>query len=557
MKRILSILLACAFVVSAAACSNTTDSKDTTAATSTQDKETEKGEETTKDNESKTNEPASEDGFPLVTEPTTLKVWGYNIPDLDLDSSLANNWYEEKTGVTIEFDLFSNADANEAFNLMVASQIYPDIIAGGFTTDRVNMSVEGGLIIPLNDYIEDSVGYKRVLEERPDFKDLLTAPDGNIYTFMYTDTGAHIQSQYKLWVYQDWLDDLDMEMPQTTEEYKEMLQAFVSTDLNNNGEADELGLVGFRNDRYSDPLCFLMNPFELYHHDFHHITDDGDIRFIANTDGWREGLRYMNDLFESGLLLKETYIQDPAQFKSLSDRPKGETIVGSFSLWVNMIVDNTILEWTDYVAVPPLEGPSGLRQSAAAPSGRFGLCTAITTACEEPELAFKWLDWFLTEEGTMFYHFGVENETYTLEDKPSYLGTTPSITTIKTEKRELFDMSFFPYFDSREVRYGVTEDESLRNIDNTYVLLSAAEAYEPYYKMHNLPELVWCDDTDLITKKADYQALFKNYIEASYTEFILGTKDIDDDAQWESYKNELEAMGLEDYLSTLKEYYNS
>lgn len=44
-------------------------------------------------------------------------------------------------------------------------------------------------------------------------------------------------------------------------------------------------------------------------------------------------------------------------------------------------------------------------------------------------------------------------------------------------------------------------------------------------------------------------------IRRSYTEFILGVRDIDDNAVWQAYLNELNDMGLERYLEVCDEYY--
>ncbi len=498
--------------------------------------------------------------MPLTTEPVTLKVWGPSSPDNDYTSNVTTTEYEKLSGVHIEWDLYSNTTGDEAFNLMVASGDYPDIIAGSHSTDKISMLVEGGIIIPLTHYIDTiGVNYQKALAEQPQYRDMLTAPDGNIYTFMYTDTGVHKDSEYKMWVYADWLEKLNMKAPTTPEEFKQMLIAFKEQDPNQNGQKDELGLVGFYNGRQSDPIRYLMNAFQLYRENYYYITDDGKLEFIANTDGWREGLRYLNDLFESGLLLEETYVQDESQFKALLNKPAGETIIGAFPFWYQgAIIDSKVLNWTDYEALAPLKGPTGLQQSAARKGGNFNLNTAITANCKNPEIAFKWLDWMISDEGNIFGMHGVEGITYDMSDSPSYSGNTPSFKLRKLEKAfnlYLWNSGFFPRYDRADVRYGTTADDSLRNSDNTYVLLTAAKTYEPYYVWHNIPDVVWCSDTDLITKKADYQTLFNDFIAATDTAFVIGTKDIDNDAEWENYKASLESMGLADYLKVLETFY--
>lgn len=498
------------------------------------------------------------DGMPLVTEPLTLKVWGHESVDNDYYTNVTTTEYEKMTGVHIEWDLFSSSmDVNQAFNLLVASGEYPDIMATGFSTEQIKMCIEGNVLLPLNDLIEQyGTNYKNVLEEQPQYRDMLTANDGNIYTFMYTDTGVHKDSEYKMWVYTEWLDKLGLKEPTTPEEFKQMLIAFRDNDPNGNGQADELPLTGFYKGRQSDPICYLMNPFQLYNDNYFYITDDKKVEFIANTDGWRDGLRYLHDLYKDGLILEETYVQDKTQFQALLNRPKGETIVGVFPFWFQGdAIDSKVLDWTDYQAIAPLKGPTGLQQTAARKGGDFRLDVGITTQCKNPEVAFRWLDWMLSEEGLYFGHYGVEGITYEWVDQPSFSGADRSIKLYKTDKPQVWNSGFFPRYDKAEARYATSFDEAQKNIDNTYVLYSAAKIYEPYYVWHNVPTVVWCTDDNVSVALSDYQTLFNDVIGSNYTAFVMGTQDINDDAQWQAYLDSLNSLGLEDYINTLTKYY--
>lgn len=498
--------------------------------------------------------------LPIVDEPVTLSVWGQETVGRDYLTCPNTVNYEKMTGVHIEWKLISSSeDQNTAFNLSIASSDLPDIYASRWlsTTDVLNC-VEGDILIPLNDLIEsDGVYYKQALEEQPQYVDMLTAPDGNIYTFMYTDTGVHKDSEYKMWVKASWLETLGLEMPTTPEEFKDLLIAIRDNDVNGNGDAtDEIPLVGYYNGRKTDPICFLMNPFELYRENYYVITDEGEVRFLANTDGWREGLKYLADLYSEGLIDENTYVQDSTQFNNLLNKPADEAIVGTFPCWYQGAqIDASVLDWTDYVAVPPLEGPTGLRQSAARKGGNFNMVGAITTACENPQVAFRWLDWMLSEEGTYFGHYGLEGENWEWVDEPSYFGGEKSVKRITTDLETLWNSGTFPRYDRASVRYATTKNPETYTTDNTYVLVSAAQAYEPYYVWHNIPDIVWCADEDVVLERADFQTLFNDYILAMDTQFVMGELDINDDDAWADYVAELDAMGLEDYMAVVATYY--
>ena len=497
--------------------------------------------------------------LPIVDEPVTLKVWTQETVGRDYLTCPNTVNYEKMTGVHIDWHLIGASESGTtAFNLSIASGDLPDIYARSFSTSQVVTCIEGNILLALDDLIEsDGVYYKWALEEQPQYRSMLTAPDGHIYTFMYTDTGVHKDSEYKMWVKASWLDKLGIDMPTTPEEFKDLLIAIRDNDVNGNGDAsDEIPLVGYYNGRKTDPVCFLMNPFELYRENYYVITDEGEVRFLANTDGWREGLKYLADLYSEGLIDENTYVQDGTQFKNLLNKPEEEAIVGTAPSWyLGAEMDANVVNWTDYLAVPPLEGPTGLRQSAARKGGNFNLNGAITTACENPEVAFRWLDWMLSEDGCFFGQFGLEGENWEWIDAESYYGSEKALNRLTSDLETLWNSGTFPRYDLQRVRYSPAKNPETYNTDNTYILVSSAQVYEPYYVWHNIPDIVWCSDEDLDAERTDLQTLFNDYILTMDTQFVMGELDINDDDAWADYVAELDAMGLEDYMAVIATYY--
>lgn len=487
-------------------------------------------------------------------EPVTLKIWTQEILTEDPYESPVFAMIEEKLGIKIEWQLIgSSEDMATAFNLSIISDELPDIYSYTFTTAQIEMCIEGGKLLPLNDYIESDCNYKKMLEEQPGYRKMLTASDGNIYTFVYTDCGVHKDSEYKMYIRESWLEALGMDMPETTDEFKDLLIAIRDTDLNGNGDPnDEIPMVGYYNGRKTDPICFLMNPFELYNENYYVITDEGQIRFLANTDGWREGLAYIADLYAEGLIDEQTYSQDEAQFQALLNRKEEDAIVALYPNWFAAAeMDTNCVQWTDFVVVPPLMGESGLRQSAARRGGDFRLHCAISSTCKNPDKAFELLDYFLSDEGNMCTQWGIEGVNYEWIDGKNYAGGDKSVSIIGSR----YATNRMPRYDSTTVRYASMDDEGTYNSDTTYVLVSAADAYEPYYVWHNIPNIIWCSDTEVADKKANYQVLFNEYIQTMNTQFVMGKLDINDDAAWNEYLAKLNEMGLDDYISCLEVYF--
>ena len=493
-------------------------------------------------------------------EKQVLKIMLQQADEVDYENSPMTLYLEEKFNVDLQFDVFSSAtDANTQFNLTVTGGEYPDIfLSNWFTPTQVATAIESNVFIPLNDYIEKGSYYKTALEENPDWVNMVTANDGNIYTFFYNDTGVHKASEYKMWYRKDWLENLGWsKAPSTPEEFKQYLIDIRDKDANGNGDTtDEIPLMGYYDGRKTDPICFLMNPYELYTDNYYYITDDNKIHFSPNTDGWRDGLRYIADLYSEGLIAEETYVQDQATFKSILNKDGAEAEIGMFPCWYSGAeIDTNVMSWFTYEPLAPLKGK--YQQSAARFGGNFNLDGAISTQCKNPDLAFEILDWLLSEEGTMFGSWGIEGTTYEIVDQESYNGDPKAVKQIvdKLIPDYLWNSGQFPRYDRTEIRYAAVKDESVRETDNTEILTYSASVYEPYYVNHHIPDIVWCSDLDVVQSVTDTASLLKDYIRTADTEFIMGKRDINDDKAWQEYMDGLNSIGLEQYINNLYVYY--
>lgn len=467
-------------------------------------------------------------------------------------------WYEEQTGIHVEEWTIVVEEAETQFNLSIASGEYPDIYFNTFTSEQVMLNVDGGVFAPLNDLIETSgPNFKGLLDTNQWMVDGLTAPDGNIYTFFRTDSGVHMNSQNKMYMYQPFLDNLGLDAPTTTQEFKDTLIAFRDQDANGNGDPnDEIPLSGASISGL-DPIAYLMNPFQLwsYSNDFL-IAQDGKVSFIANTDGFRDGLRYINDLFNEDLLAEETYVQDNTQFSAVLSQPtKGEMRIATWPTNVPVFfIDFNTLEDAiiDLLPLSPLEGPTGLRQ-ADAKTNRLDLYGTITTSCENKEVAMRWIDGLLGEPAHSVNFYGFEDINYTLVDEPAITGAIPSrVRNLdeETMKNTTWNNFVFgPIFDTVELRYGSKDVVG----DFPWMFMWAHNNYEPYYVDSGFPLVSWSTDADMSVEFAELKILFEDYVKQAYTQYILGSRDINDDGDWQAYLDELDAMGVDRYVQISQE----
>ena len=203
--------------------------------------------------------------FPIVEEPITLDILmlGHAIVE-EFPTNTFTQWYSERTGINLNFDIAPPNEDREVLNLTIASGDLPDIIVG-FTVDPSTLALFGpqGLFLPLSDLIEEHGHFIHdVFETSPQVRPLITSPDGEIYGLPQVNECYHCFYAQRAWINQDWLDNVGMGVPETTEQLLDVLMAFKEQDANGNGDPDdEIPLAGATTGWNTNIDGFLLNPF--------------------------------------------------------------------------------------------------------------------------------------------------------------------------------------------------------------------------------------------------------------------------------------------------------
>jgi putative aldouronate transport system substrate-binding protein len=263
----------------------------------------------------------------------------------------------------------------------------------------------------------------------------------------------------------------------------------------------------------------------------------------------------VNGLYEENLIAPDTFTVDLTMLKALISRVEpAERIVGTATgMYQGNFVDSSIMPYDTFVPVPPLEGPTGLRQTDANTMPITEMRGCITTQCENPEVAMRWLDYWMSQKKGEGWHansFGLNEGTdYAIVDEENFLGEKPAIRRLRDRATDNYTYggAILPNVDTLE-RYSLAKDPGAV----TTLLVDSSALYKPYAIPNNIPPISWGDE-EMVQSVSEYQTMFKDYILSSATKFIVGEMDLDRD--WDSYSNELEAMGLPDYLALLADYY--
>ena len=326
----------------------------------------------------------------------------------------------ERTGVTITYLHPPTGQLNEQFNLILADGDLPDIMEYTWQSypGGPQKAIEDGNILALNDIIDQYCpNLKAYLEAHPDVDRQCKTDEGNYYMFPFVRGDDSLRVSTGLMIRQDWLNDLGLEMPTTIDEWHDVLTAFKTEKGATAPFAFEYTTPSLRNNW---PFMSAYNTTAEFY-----VGDDGKIHYGPAEENYKEFLATMNQWNKEGLLDPD---MPTAQLDQVSAKMTSGAAGASLG-WIGsrMGVWTTAAKETDpnydleAAPVPTLNkgetAKMGPMDNVIVNNGG----AAITTRCKDIEAAARLLDWAYSDEGHMYYNFGTEGESYTMENgEPVY-----------------------------------------------------------------------------------------------------------------------------------------
>ena len=238
-------------------------------------------------------------------------------------TSKDNVWidaYRDELG--IEFDnmfVVNPEQLEEKLNLQIASGQVPDLMS--VTRKQFEMLVSSGLAADLTEVYEQyaSEKTKEYLNADGGICMNMAKSDGKLYALPCTH--GYLESPGVVtWIRKDWLDNLNLEIPQTYEQLYEVMRAFTYDDPDGNGLDDTYAVST------SNTLDEWMGLFASYgSYPKSWIQDkNGEIVYGGVQPETRNALEAMHTMFEEGMISREFGANDWNQFiKSIDNSNVG------------------------------------------------------------------------------------------------------------------------------------------------------------------------------------------------------------------------------------------
>lgn len=489
--------------------------------------------------------------FPLE-EKVTLKMLSQSAPlaPNDPNEKLIFQRLEEDTNVHIDWTNY-NSDFVERRNLDIASGELPDAIfnAGAGDYDLLSWA-ESGVVVPLEELIDEHMpNLKKIFDEYPEYRQLSTAPDGHIYSLPWIEElGEGKESIHTVndmaWINVEWLNKLDLEMPETTEELMTVLEAFKTQDPNGNGEADEIPF-SFINDGGNEDLKFLFAPFGEGDNDDHTIVDnEGKVIFTADKEGYKEAIKYFHKMWKKGLIDQEAFEQDWNTFVAKGKDHR----YGVYFSWDKANVSGMN---ESYDVLPVLAGPDGRKHVTRTNGMGFSRDRfVITSANKNLELTAKWIDKMyepLQSVQNNWGTYGDENQANIFELDGDMLKHLPLNGEAPGELRQKTEAAGpLAVLDNYYGTVTTMPDDAKWRLDLMH------EHYLPYISNdNNFPRVFFeKEETDRIAR---IETDMWDYIYRKRAEWITNGNI---DAEWDEYLAELKRVGIDEWLQIKQDGYD-
>ena len=464
-----------------------------------------------------------------------------------------NDYYEKKSNIHINWLDWGVADAyTQKLKLAVASGDIPDAFYGGFLfspQEYVNYGT-ANILVPIEDLIETYMpNYSRLISIKPDLKKGVKAPDGHIYgvpSYLGILSGA-AQTNDVILYNKVWLDKLGLDIPETKEEFHELLKAIKAAgDLNGNGKNDEIPFTfhfgtGGTIDHINGLASFLgfenaMLPSNYF------LAENGTVKFAPSQPGVKEAMKYMNMLNNENLIDKEAFTMESNSYTAKTRNPV--PVAGVLIGWSEYNINAVAGEGT-YVYGKPLKDRDGNRHwlRRVRPVSET-ISFAITNKAKHPELLAKWADLHLDVDASVYNTYG----TFDKYVKKLGEGEYEEILTPDGKQQDLSGV--VPLNFSLSIL--LPEDAKFAKVpQNTLSKNEANDIYCPYMSEETFMD--GYSTAEEIERNSIISNDVKNYVTKTLAKWIYsgGVEE-----EWDTYLKELDNMKVDEWTKNIQAAYD-
>ena len=316
---------------------------------------------------------------------------------------------EALTGVSVSAQGMTDTEAYSAMlDAMTRGEVSADVLFKANLTRAQEIALaDSGALIDLAPMIDAHMpNLSALLVAHPEWKKSIALDDGRIVSLPLVNER---ERQVILWINRVWLEKLGLDMPKTIDELTAALLAMKDKDPNGNYKQDEIAadLTGVFEMRW------LLPYFGIVADDYNLARDaQGKIVFAPEMAQYRAFIELLCDWMACGVLTRDAFIGTHSA-AMLSERDENDPIVSGLLLSMTPYTHIAADHVADYAPLL-MPGPDGAIRWRDFLGSVWTGCFAVTSACEDPAAALRWVDALYSEAGALLAYAGMEGEDYTV-----------------------------------------------------------------------------------------------------------------------------------------------
>ena len=343
--------------------------------------------------------------FSKYAETVTVHLGGSMNPNakildgMSYEDNAYTRFLKDDLNIEVVYDwIASSSDYDEKMNLCIGSGTIPEMMNVNATQYRALLKYD--MIQPLDQYFEDYASDKLkgfVESGGEELKKCITNDKGEMMAI--PAPSMMVGEMNEMWIRQDWLDNLGLEVPRTWDEMAAVAEAFVTQDPDGNGEDDTIGILGPGNSNHIndigdnqfglDPLFCSFQSYPQYWLQ----DEDGTVKYGSIQPETRVALEKIQKLYTDKLIDPEMLVRNNCQEAVLSGK------VGIFfgPWWSGYTVGEATLagEADRRAYFTPLSEDGKYYTHMPDPTSKY---VVVSKSCKNPEAAFKIISYLVANE---------------------------------------------------------------------------------------------------------------------------------------------------------------
>ena len=502
--------------------------------------------------------------FPLAEKKTLTGMISYPAnTESDPNKRTIFMRMQEQTNVEIDWMAIQSDQWGDkiALNMSNPNLLTDFVFTANFSDSDLLRYANYGAIIPLEEYIDAYMpNLSAVFEKYPEYRKMSTDVNGHIWALPWIEQLGSEKTAIQAvgdmpFINKKWLDFLGLEIPETVDEFEQVLIAFrdhapeLQKEFGIDGSIIPMSCIV--NDGNQDP-ALLLNGFGEGYGDCDQgrhiaVTDDKEVICTGTQSGFRDGIEWLHKLYEEDLIDPEAFTQEWSTYVA-----KGKS--GRYGVCFSWDVGN-IDNIVDWVPLPALTADV---RNITPENGSFtsgydrGRCV-VTAVAKEPALVCAWLDQMYAPIQSPQNNWGTYGED---DDFDIFEMSTNDAGEPMLKHAALGDAS------PVEVREAESVNGPLAGLDEYYgVYVTCPD--DAQYRLDWIKDIYTQDmNTEYVypnvfMSREDTDRLavltpdITQYINECRSRWIMnGCTDSD----WNDYIDKLNAYGLEEYLAIFQKY---